>query len=85
MIKLSFSIPDTVDTKDPVLNEFLIALKLCVEELASKGKQIQDTVNTAAPGITEFESEGQEIQAHVGANYLSYTLIDGAVKSATLT
>lgn len=85
MIKLSFSIPENISTGDPRLDEFLISLKLCVEELASKGKSIQDVVSTAAPAAAEFEVEGQEIQAHVGAVYSSYTLIDGAVKSATLT
>ena len=79
------TIPISVDVNDPQnLESFLIAMKQYVEDMALKGKQMQEEVRTTAPSTDDL-IEGEDVRYNQGGVRRTYTMIDGEIRVHTET
>ena len=81
MIKNSIAIPEQIpDGKNPEeLIDFLIAVKLVVEELATKAQSRQMEIRSDVPSTNDLE-EGEFVTYVSGATIRTYTKINGTVR-----
>ena len=81
MIKNSIAIPEQIpDGKNPEeFIDFLIAVKLVVEELATKAQSRQMEIRSDAPSTNDLE-EGEFVAYVGGATIRTYTKINGTVR-----
>lgn len=80
MIKLNNAISDIINIKDEQeLRNFLIVVKLAVEELASKAKSQQIEIRSDAPDVNSVE-EGEDVRYVNGVTIRTYTKINGTVR-----
>ena len=85
MISVSQQIPAIFDIKDEVsLRNFLIAVKLSVEEIVRKGQERQDEIRSSVPIAADIP-EGKFVPYLSGAAYRIYTKQNGVVKYISLT
>ena len=85
MIISDINIPIDVDVNNPDdLKSFLIAMKQSIESIALKGQQTQEQVRSDAPDATEIQ-EGELVPSLETGTYKLYRMIEGAIKSVTMT
>ena len=88
MIKLSQRIPEVIPNIGDAqgLMNFLTSVKLAVEELARKAKSLQTEIHTSAePTADDFEAEGEEIRSDISSTRKVHQLLNGSVRSVTVT
>lgn len=83
MLKINWQIPSDVDINDPIaVHNFLMDIKMVLEEIILKAQQTQMEVRSGAPSSSDIE-EGEAIPSVEGATYKIYRKINGNVKSIT--
>jgi len=85
MIKTSWQIPSFVDINDPkAVQQFLMDMKMVVEEIIEKAQQTQMEVRSNSPDVNSIE-EGEAVPSVESGTYKLYRKISGSVKSVTYT
>ena len=78
-ILLDRNIPINVDVNNPqALHDFLINMKLVIEEIASKTQKTQTEIRTSAPSTDDL-TENEFVRATVGGNHYIYTMKGGTI------